>query len=159
VNSKKKTSILILLMTIAFSAFSQKVTNEELLDILDIKTFRVPLYKNKQWTIELINDTLQKRRVTKIDNKLNSKTTSLIAVKFDNDTTLAFSLIQKKSTGSKGTIGLKNSRYEFTWNKLPEYLYKDNYIIGTILYEQKDDNSIINLTELLVIRLIPELKL
>ena len=93
-----------------------------------------------------------------IDKYLSSKTTSLIAVKFDNDTTITFTLIQNKKTTSQGTMFLKQSRYDITWNKLPERLYKNTFVIGTINYEQNADKPLQNLTELLVIQLINQLK-
>ncbi|TAL47250.1 MAG: hypothetical protein EPN92_05080 [Chitinophagaceae bacterium] len=146
------------ILTTSLCSFSQQVTNDELLTILDIKTFRVPSFPKKQWTIEIIPDTLQKRKTITIDKDLFSKTTSLIAVKFDNDTTITFTLIQNKNTSSQGTMFLKQSRYDITWNKLPERLYKNTFVIGTINYEQNDDKPLQNLTDLLVIQLIDELK-
>jgi len=145
-------------LTTSFCSFGQKVTNDELLTILDIKTFRVPSFAKKQWTIEIISDTLQKRKVVSIDKTLSSKTNSLIAIKFDNDTTISFTLIQKKNTSSQGTMLLKNSRYDIIWNRFPERLFKNTFVIATINYEQKDDNSIQHLTELLIIQLIDEPK-
>lgn len=155
-----KTALLLtaLGLTVPFCSFSQKVTNDELLTILDIKAFRVPSFPKKQWTIEIIPDTLQKRKAVAIDKVLASKTTSLIATKFDNDTTLSFTLIQNKSTSSQGTLSLKQSRYDITWNNVPERLYKNTFVIASINYEQNDDNASQNLTDLLVIQLIDELK-
>ena len=134
-----KTALLLtaLSLTIPFYSFSQKVTNDELLTILDIKAFRVPSFPKKQWTIEIIPDTLQKQKAVVIDKVLASKTTSLIAAKFENDTTLSFTLIQNKSTSSQGTLSLRQSRYDITWNNFPERLYKDTFVIATINYEQK----------------------
>jgi hypothetical protein len=146
------------LLTNFFTAFSQKVTNDELLTILDIKAFRVPSFSKKQWTIEIISDTLQKRKAITIDKILSSKTNSLIAVKYYNDTTFTFTLIQNKNTSSQGTINLKQSRYDIIWNKFPELLYRNTFVIGTINYEQTDDKPLHNLTDLLVIQLINELK-
>ncbi len=151
--------LIILILTTSLCSFGQRITNDELLTILDINSFRVPSFPKKQWTIEIINDTLQKRKIISINKVLSSKTNSLIAVKFDNDTTISFTLIQNKYTSSSGTIPLQNSRYEITWNKFPERLYKNAFVIATINYEQKDDNSILNLTQLLIIQLIDELKL
>ena len=82
----------------------------------------------------------------------------MIAVKFDNDTTISFTLIQNKNTSSQGTMPLKQSRYDITWNKFPERLYKNTFVIATINYEENDDNARQNLTDLLVIQLIEELK-
>lgn len=155
---KPFTLFLTLLLTNSFSAFSQSVSNEELLTILDIKTFRVPSFLKKQWTIEIISDTLQKRKTVNIDKILSSKMTSLIAVKFDNDTTFSFTLIQNKNTSSQGTINLKQRRYDITWNKFPERLYKNTFVVATINYEQSEDKPLQNLTDLLVIQLIDELK-
>jgi hypothetical protein len=146
------------ILTISFCSFGQKVTNEELLTILDIKTFRVPSFLRKQWTIEIIPDTLQRRKIVTIDKVLSSKTTALIAVKFDNDTTITFTLIQNKNTSSQGTIALKQSRYEITWNKYPERLYKNTFAIATINYEQNENNSTQNMADLLIVQLINELK-
>ena len=145
-------------LTAPVYSFSQKVTNDELLTILEIKTFRVPSFPKKQWTIEIIPDTLQKRKTVTIDKVLLSKTKSLIATKFDNDTTLSFTLIQNKKTSSQGTLSLRHSRYDITWNNFPERLYKNTFAIATINYEQSDDNASQNLTDLLVIQLIDELK-
>lgn len=155
-----KTALLLkaLVLTIPFCSFSQKVTNDELLTILDIKAFRVPSFPKKQWTIEIIPDSLQKRRTVSIDKVLTSKTTSLIAAKFDSDTTISFTLIQNKNTSSQGTLSLKQNRYEITWNNFPERLYKNTFVIATINYERNDDNASQNLTDLLVIQLIDELK-
>ena len=147
-----------LLFTTSLYSFSQQVTNDELLTILDIKTFRVPSFSKKQWTIEIIPDTLQKRGTVTIDKVLSSKTTSLIAVKFDNDTTISFTLIQNKNTSSQGTLPLRQSRYDITWNKFPEQLYKNTFVIATLNYEPNDDNPTNNLTYLLVVQLINELK-
>jgi hypothetical protein len=147
-----------LVLTTPLCSFSQKVTNDELLTILDIKAFRVPSFPKKQWTIEIIPDTLQKRKTITIDNVLTSKTTSLIAAKFDNDTTLSFTLIQNKNTSSQGTLSLRQSRYDITWNNFPERLYKNIFVIATINYEQNDDNASHTLTDLLVIQLMEELK-
>jgi hypothetical protein len=147
-----------LILTTSFCSFGQKVTNEELLTILDVKTFRVPSFLKKQWTIEIISDTLQKRKTVAIDKVLSSKTTALIAVKFDNDTTISFTLIQNKNTSSQGTMPLKQSRYDITWNKFPERLFKNTFVIATINYEQNENNALQNLTDLLVIQLIDELK-
>src|SRR5437764_4724288 len=99
-----KTALILtaLVLTAPFCSFSQKVTNDELLTILDIKAFRVPSFPKKQWTIEIIPDTLQKRKTVAIGKVLSSKTKSLIAAKFENDTTLSFTLIQNKSTSSQG---------------------------------------------------------
>jgi hypothetical protein len=148
-----------LILTVPFCSFSQKVTNDELLTILNIKAFRVPSFAKKQWTIEVIPDTLQKRKTVAIDKLLLSNTTSLIAAKFDNDTTLSFTLIQNKNTSSQGTLTLRQSRYNVTWNNFPEKLYKNTFVIATITYEQNDGNASKNLTDLLVIQLIDELKL
>lgn len=145
-------------VTTTFCSYSQQVTNDELLTILDIKAFRVPSFPKKQWTIEIIPDTLQKRKTVSIDKVLSSKTTALIAVKLDNDTTISFTLIQNKNTSSQGTMPLKQSRYDITWNKFPERLYKNTFVIATINYEQNDDNAMQNLTDLLVVQLIDELK-
>jgi hypothetical protein len=134
------------------------VTNDELLTILDIKTWRVPSFLKKQWTIELIPDTLQNRKTVAIDKILSSKTTSLIATKFDNDTTLSFTLIQNKNTSSQGTLSLRQDRYEITWNNFPERLYGNTFVIATIQYERNDEDASQSLTELLVIQLIDELK-
>jgi hypothetical protein len=134
------------------------VTNDELLTILDIKAFRVPSFPNTQWTIEIIPDKLNNRKIVTIDKVLSSKTTALIAVKFDNDTSVSFTLIQDKNTSSQGTMALKQGRYEITWNKFPEQLDKNNFVIATIIYEQNDDNPMQNLTYLLVVQLIDELK-
>ncbi len=155
-----KTALLLtaLVLTTPFCSFSQKVTNDELLTILNIKAFRVPSFPKKQWTIEIIPDTLQKRKTVSIERVLTSKTTSLIAAKFDNDTTLSFTLIQNKNTSSQGTLSLKQSRYDITWNNFPERLYKNTFVIATINYEQNDENAAQNLTDLLVIQLIDELK-
>lgn len=157
-----KTALLLtaLVLTAPFCSFSQKVTNDDLLTILDIKAFRVPSFPKKQWAIEIISDTdtLQKRKAVAIDKVLSSKTTSLIAAKFDNDTTLSFTLIQNKNTSSQGTLSLRQSRYDITWNNFPERLYKNTFVIATINYEQNDDNTSQNLTDLLVIQLIDELK-
>ena len=147
-----------LIFTTSFCSFGQKVTNEELLTILDIKTFRVPSFPKKQWTIETIADTLQKRKNVTIDRVLSSKTAALIAVKFDNDTTISFTLIQNKNTSSQGTMPLKQNRYDITWNKFPERLFKNTFVIATINYEQNDNNLLQNLTDLLVVQLIDELK-
>jgi hypothetical protein len=147
-----------LLLTTSLYSFSQHVTNNELLTILDIKTFRVPSFPKKQWTIEIIPDTLQKRKTVSIDKILSSKTTALIAVKFDNDTTISFTLIQTKNTSSQGTMALKQSRYDITWNKFPERLFKNTFVIATITYEQNDDNAMQNRTDLLIVQLIDELK-
>src|SRR5580765_2857319 len=95
-----------LLLATSLYSFSQQVTNDELLTILEINTFRVPSFSKKQWTIEIIPDTLQKRKTVTIDKVLSSKTTSLIAVKFDNDSTISFTLIQNKNTSSQGAIPL-----------------------------------------------------
>ena len=84
--------------------------------------------------------------------------TSLISVKFDNDTTFSITLIQNKNTSSQGTINLKQRRYDITWNKFPEQLNKNTFVVATINYEQSDDKPLQNLTELLVIQLIDELK-
>lgn len=121
-----------LLFATSLYSFSHQVTNDELLTILDIKTFRVPSFSKKQWTIEIIPDTLQKRRTATIDKVLSSKTTSLIAVKFDNDTTISFTLIQNKNTSSQGTLPLRQSRYDITWNKFPEQLYKNTFVIAPL---------------------------
>lgn len=155
-----KTALLLtaLVLTIPFCSFSQKVTNDELLTILNIKAFRVPSFPKKQWVIEIIPDTLQQRKTVTIDKVLTSKTTSLIAAKFDNDTTLSFTLIQNKNTSSQGTLLLKQNRYYITWNNYPERLYKNTFVIATINYELNDDNASQNLTDLLVIQLIDELK-
>ena len=155
-----KTAIIFttLLLTTSLCSFSQQVTNDELLTILDIKTFRVPSFPKKQWTIEIIPDTLQKRKNVPIDKVLLYKTTALIAVKFDNDTTMSFTLIQNKNTSSQGTMPLKQSRYDITWNKFPERLYKNTFVIATITYEQNDNNVMQNLNDLLVVQLIDELK-
>ena len=155
-----KTALLLtaLVLLVPFYTFSQKVTNDELLTILDIKAFRVPSFPKKQWTIEIISDTLQKRNKEDISNVLTSKTNSLIAAKFDNDMTLSFTLIQNKKTSSQGTLLLKQSRYEITWNKTPERLYKNTFAIATINYEQNGDHASQNLIDLLVIQLIDELK-
>ena len=155
-----KTALLLtaLVLTTPLCSFSQKVTNDELLTILDIKAFRVPSFPKKQWTIEIIPDTLQKRKTVNIDKVLNSKTNSLIAAMSDNDTTLSFTLIQNKNTSSQGTLSLKQKRYDITWNNFPEKLYKNTFVIATINYEQNDDNASQNLTDLLVIQLIDELK-
>lgn len=99
-----------LLVTTSLCSFSQQVTNDELFTILDIKVFRVPSFAKKQWTIEIIPDTLQKRKPVTIGKVLASKTTALIAVRFDNDTTITFTLIQNKNTSSQGTMALKQSR-------------------------------------------------
>ncbi|MBS0647055.1 MAG: hypothetical protein JSR97_10770 [Verrucomicrobia bacterium] len=134
------------------------MTNDELLTILDIKTYRVPSFPKKQWTIEVVPDTLQNRKTVAMDKVLSSKTTALIAVKFDNDTTISFTLIQTKNTSSQGTMPLRQRRYDITWNKFPERLYKNTFVIATINYEQNDDNAGQNLTDLLVVQLIDELK-
>jgi hypothetical protein len=134
------------------------VTNDELLTILDIKTFRVPSFPKKQWIIEIISDTLQKRKTVTIDKVLSSKTNSLIAVKFHIDTTISFTLIQNKNTKSQGAIPLRQSRYDIIWNKIPEQLYKNTFVIATLNYEQNDDDPPSNLTYLLVVRLINELR-
>jgi len=147
-----------LLLTTSLYSFSQQVTNDELLTILDIKTFRVPSFPKKQWTIEIIPDTLQKRKTITIDKVLSSKTTSLIAVKFDNDTTISFTLIQNKNTSSQGAIPLRQSRYDITWNKLPEQLYKNTFVIATLNYEQNDDSPTNIKVYLLVVQLINEPK-
>jgi len=76
----------ILLLTTYLYSYSQHITNNELLTILDIRAFRVPSFQKKQWTIEIIPDTLKKRKIVTIDKILSSKTNSLIAVRFDNDT-------------------------------------------------------------------------
>ena len=157
---KLKTSFLFLnlLLTTSFVSFSQVVTNHELLTILDIKTFRVPSFSNKQWTIGIIPDTLQKGKPINIAKKLSSKTSSLIAVKFDNDTTLSFTLIQNENRSSKGTFNLKNNRYDIEWNNFPEYLYKNTFVIGTISYEQNEKQPMKTLKYLLIVQLTPELK-
>ena len=147
-----------LILTTSFCSFGQKVTNEELLTILEIKTFRVPSFPKKQWTIEIIPDTLQKSKIVNIDKVLLSKTTALIAIKFDNDTTISFTLIQNKNTSSQGTMLLKQSRYDITWNKFPERLFKNTFVIATIKYEQNENNAMQNLTDLLVVQPIDELK-
>ena len=147
-----------LILTTSFCSFGQKVTNEELLTILEIKTFRFPSFPKKQWTIEIIPDTLQKSKIINIDKVLLSKTTALIAIKFDNDTTISFTLIQNKNTSSQGTMLLKQSRYDITWNKFPERLFKNTFVIATIKYEQNENNAMQNLTGLLVVQLIDELK-
>ena len=147
-----------LILTTSFCSFGQKVTNEELLTILEIKTFRVPSFPKKQWIIEIIPDTLQKRKIVNIDKVLLSKTTALIAIKFDNDTTISFTLIQNKNTSSQGTMLLKQSRYDITWNKFPERLFKNTFVIATIKYEQNENNAMQNLTDLLVVQPIDELK-
>lgn len=152
-------ALTVFILTISFYSFSQNLTNDELLTILDIKTFRVPSFPKKQWTIEIITDTLQKRKTTGIGKVLFSKTTSLIAVKFDNDSTIAFTLIQNKNTSSQGTMLLKSSRYDIIWNKSPEQLYNNTFVIAIIKYEQNDDKPLQNLTELLVVQLIDKLKL
>src|SRR5436190_22755066 len=108
-----------LLFATSLCSFSQHVTNDELLTILDIKAFRVPSFAKKHWTIEIIPDTLQKRKTVTIDKVFSSKTTALIAVKFDNDTTISFTLIQNKTASSQGTMPLRQSRYDITWNKFP----------------------------------------
>ena len=147
-----------LILTTSFCSFGQKVTNEELLTNLEIKTFRVPSFPKKQWIIEIIPDTLQKSKIVNIDKVLLSKTTALIAIKFDNDTTISFTLIQNKNTSSQGTMLLKQSRYDITWNKFPERLFKNTFVIATIKYEQNENNAMQNLTGLLVVQLIDELK-
>jgi hypothetical protein len=154
----KAALLLTLLCVTSFCSFSQKVTNDELLTVLDIKAFRVPSFPKKQWTIEIIRDTLQKRKTVNIDRVLPSKTTSLIAAKFENDTTIAFTLIQNKNKSSQGTLALKQSRYKIKWNNFPERLYKNTFVIATIDYEQNDDNALQNQTDLIVIQLIDELK-
>ena len=147
-----------LVLTTWFCSFGQRVTNEELLTILDIKTFRVPSFPKKQWTIEIIPDTILKRKIVNIDKVLLSKITALIAVRFDNDTTISFTLIQNQNTSSQGIMPLKQSRYDITWNKFPERLFKNTFVIATINYEQNDNNAMQNLTDLLVVQLIDELK-
>lgn len=149
---------LTLFFATSFISFSQRVTNDELLTILDIKTFRVPTFPKKQWTIEIIHDTLQQRTIINIDKVLSSKKTSLIAVKFDNDTTISFTLIQNKNTNSQGSFNLKQSRYDITWNKVPEQLFDNTFVIATIDYEQNEDKPLLKLTDLLIIQLIDELK-
>ena len=157
---KLKTSFLFLnlLLTTSFVSFSQVVTNDELLTILDTKTFRVPSFPKKLWTIEIIPDTLQKGNPINISKKLSSKTSSLIALKFDNDTTLSFTLIQNENRSSKGTFNLKNNRYDIEWNNFPEYLYKNTFVIGTISYEQNEKQPMKTLKYLLIVQLTPELK-
>ena len=152
-----KIVFLFLTLLLTTSLFSQNVTNDELLTILDIRAFRVPSFSKKQWTIELIHDTLQKRKPVSIDKKLFSKTNALIAVKFDNDTTISFTLIQGEGTSSQGNLDLKKNRYEITWNKRPEYLFENTYVLGTISYEQ-DFETYEKSTELLIIQLMNELK-
>jgi hypothetical protein len=147
-----------LILTTSFCSNGQEVTNEELLTILDIKTFRLPSFPKKQWTIEIISDTFQKNKPVTIDKVLSSKTKALIAVKFDNDTTISFTLIQNKNTSSQGTMPLKQSRYDITWNKFPERLFKKTFVIATIKYEQNENNALQIMTDLLVVQLIDELK-
>jgi hypothetical protein len=135
------------------------MTNDELLDILDIHAWRAPTLSKKQWTIDIIPDTLQKREVVNIKKVLQSESKSLIAVKFDNDTTVTYTLIQNKNSSSQGIFNLKQSRYEIEWNNVPELLYGNIFVVATISYEQNDDNTGQNLTYLMVIELIDELKI
>lgn len=147
-------------LTISFVSFAQKVTNEELLRIFNLTTFRVPSYTQKLWTIEIISDTLLQRETVNIKKVLSSrKETALIAVKLNNDTTISFTLIQNRNSSSGGTLILKSNRYEITWNSYPEQLFGNTFVIGTIKYEQNEEKPIRTLTELVVIELIDELKI
>jgi hypothetical protein len=155
---KLSIALLFIILTSCNSS-SEKVTNDELLDILDIHTWKVPTFAKKQWTIDIIPDTLQKRKVVSIEESLTSESKSLIAVKFDNDSTITYTLIQNKNSSSQGIFNLKQSRYEIEWNNGPELLYGKTFVVATISYEQNDNNAGQNLNYLMVIELNDELKI
>jgi hypothetical protein len=157
--SKIFTVGLALMLAMGNLAIGQRISNGELLTILDIKAYRVPSFVKKQWTIEIIPDTLQQREAINVKRVLSSKTTSLIAIKFDDDSTLSFTLIQNKNSSSKGDFRLKSTRYDITWNNFPEFLYNNTFVIAKISYEQRDEQPFEHLTDLLVVELIDELKL
>jgi hypothetical protein len=87
------------------------------------------------------------------------KSTALIAVKFDSDTIISFTLIQNRNLSSEGTLILKNKRCDITWNNFPEQLFGNTFVIATIEYEQNEEKPIRTLTELIVIQLIDEIKM
>lgn len=153
----KITIVLLTSLLISRSAFAQPVTNEELMTILKITAFRVPSFPKKQWTINLISDSVKPGKIVPIEKVLQSDTKALVAVQL-LESSIGYSLIQHKELSSSGELKRNGSKSTITWNNVPEHLYGNTFIIASIMWEEETGDEK-PFGEYLVIELIDELKL
>lgn len=123
-----------LLILLFSTSFAQTVTNEELTEILGIKTWRVPLPTDKtmEWGIEIVDySPLKTVGFEKIQKKFSQEKAFVALRDIDTDV-YEFTLKQHQGV-SKGKLSINlclkdknknlpcDNNYAIDWNKEPEY--------------------------------------
>ncbi len=107
------------------------ITNRELLEILNIKVWKVPLPLDgtKQWGIEVIDVEPHAIKYGSFD--IDSKNISLISLERQSKYVFEFVLKQNKGL-SRGTISVQENYQAMTFFIDPKYYKNNQYAIGEI---------------------------
>ena len=100
-NWKRVLFLFVLLLAQSSAIFAQQLTHEELIEVLGIKSWRVPMPKDEKlrWTFELVD--YAARKPAKVNaERLNFNRKALIVFRVFKDDTYHFSLKQRNATSS-----------------------------------------------------------
>lgn len=147
-NIKRFALMLLLLLVICPNSFAQKISHEELVEVLGIRSWRLPLPKDDKWGwgIKIIN--YEPRRPSDMNTeKLDLQNNALIVVREMGKNTFQFILKQRQGT-SRGEFEINicsekamagnrcDNSYVITWYYIP-MPYGDGlkYVIADITGE------------------------
>lgn len=97
---KRLTLLLLLLVVTSFNSLAQKISHDELVEILGIKSWRVAMPKDKsmEWSIEIVD--YSPRRFTNMNKvRLNLRRKALIVLRDMGKDIYQFTLKQRAGTG------------------------------------------------------------
>jgi hypothetical protein len=124
------TLLLLLLLLFCSGSFAQKISHDELVEILGIKSWRVPMLKDKsmEWRIEIVD--YAPRKFTKMNMaRLNFQQRALVVLREMDKDIFKFTLKQRAGTGQgdleinvcskkEGPENLCDNSYNLEWYKV-----------------------------------------
>ena len=147
-NIERFALMLLLLLVICPNCFAQKISHEELVEVLGIRSWRVPLPKDEKsgWGIKIISYEPRRPSDTNTE-KLDLQNKALIVVRETGKNTYQFILKQRRGTSrgefeinvcpEKGVAGNRcENSYVITWYDIP-MPYGDGlrYVIAEVTAE------------------------
>src|SRR5438309_192423 len=104
-NLKRLALLLMLVLAACSSSFAQQLSHDELIEILGIKSWRVPSpkHENRQWSVEIVDYAPRKFDKTFNVEQLDSQRKALIVLRDMGEDTYQYSLKQREGM-SQGTF-------------------------------------------------------
>ena len=146
-NINRLTLLLLLLFILCSNSFAQQISHDELVEILGIKSWRVPMPKDEsmEWSIEIV-DYVPRKYVKLNTERLNLQKRALIALRDMGKDTYQFTLKQTRGTG-QGDLEISicsekeksenrcDNSYNLEWYDTPKpYDDGTKFVIADIAY-------------------------